>query len=139
MLGHALLRGDDIFHPLGKAIHPLQFGFEHFIGQHDMRVIKDPAEERVDEFFCDPAAETAGRNRMAVMLEILQSLEISVRVEKLRRPLLDTHAAPNFRNKKTDVVVDAGLRADVTRRGDKTIVAADRVGDEGGIQVVNRW
>ena len=138
MLCHALLRRDNVFHPLGKAVHPLQLGLEHILGQHDMRMIEDPAEERVDELLGDPAAETAGRNRVAVMLEIFQPLEISVRVEKLRRPLLDAHAAPDLGNEKTDVMVDAGVRTDVTRRGNEAVVAADRVRHEGGIQVVNR-
>ena len=138
MLRHAFLRDDNVLHPLGKVVHPLQFGFEHFIGEHDMRMIKDPAEERVDELLRDPAAETAGQDRAAFVLEVFQALEITVRVEELRRPLLDAHTAPDLGNEKTDVMVDPGLRTDITRRGDEALVAADRVGHECGIQIVNR-
>ena len=74
-------------------------------------MIEDPAEERVHESPGDAISQPAGQNSAALVLEIFALLQIAVADQKLRRPLLHRHPAPDLRHEQADVVIHADIAA----------------------------
>jgi hypothetical protein len=78
MFRNALLGADDVVHAVGKDIHVLQFGFQHVLGEDDVRVIEEAAEINVHEFLGDAIADAAVQNGFAVVLEVVTFFEVTV-------------------------------------------------------------
>ena len=56
----------------------------------------------------------------------------------MRIALLDAHTAPHLRHEQADVVVHPRLGPDAAGGGKKTVVSGDAIGDEGGVEIVDR-
>ena len=114
----ALLGGDDVIHAVREDIEVLQFGAEHFVREHDVRMIKEAPEERANKSLCDAIPETAGEHLRSKVIEVRAAFEEGFGDEEFRIAFLNAHAAPEFRDQQTDVCIEAAMRADGTGGGE---------------------
>ena len=67
-----------------------------------------------DELGGDPVAQPAGQHRLAVVLEVVERLEVARRaIRNAGSRSLGRQPAPDLRDQQADVVIDLHLRADV--------------------------
>ena len=137
VLGHHLVGGDDDVHRVGEDRLVLQLGTQHLLGEDDVGVQEDAAEEGRGEGLVHPVAQARGLNGATLVLEVLNVLEVAALDETVGIPLLGAHAGEDLRDEQRDVVGHLNLRADVAGRGQPAVIAAEGVGQQGRVEVVN--
>ena len=129
---------DDVVHAVGENRRVLQLRPQHLFREDGVRMREDAAEVGADEPAGDAVPEPAGRYGAAVDCEVSAGLEAAFVDQVPRTALERTHAGEDLGDEQGDVVVDAHLRTDVARGGEKDIVAGQDQRDERGVQVDDR-
>ena len=106
VLGAPLLGLGDVLDAIDEGFHVLCLGPEDRLVEDLGGVVKDPAEERPDEFGGDAIAQPAGQDPFALVLEIFHRFEMALADQERRVALLGGQAAPDFGDQQADVVVD---------------------------------
>ena len=136
MLRHNLVGGDDDVHRVGEDRLVLQLGAQHLLGEDDVGMQEDPAEEGRGECPVHAVAEAGGVNCAALVFEVLDLLEKAPLDEIAGVALLDAHSREDFGDEQGDVMRHLDLRADVAGGGQPAVVAAEGVRQQRGIEVV---
>ena len=137
VLGHHLVGGDDDVHRVGEDRLILQLGTQHLLGEDDVGVQEDPAEEGRGEGLVHAVAQARGLDGATLVLEVLDALEVAALDEAVGVALLSAHAREDLRDEQRDVVGHLHLRADVAGRGQPAVVATEGVGQQGRVEVVD--
>src|SRR4051812_1357188 len=86
-----------------------------------MWMIEHAAEITARKARGNPVPKTAHQNCFARVLKIFAFFQVSISDEKIGPAFHGGHAAPNFRNQQTDIVIYPNLGTDVSCRGDKAV------------------
>ena len=100
-----------------------------------MRMIEHAAKEEMHKAVVDAPAEAARENFFAVVREVFDAFEKTVRDEKFRIAFFRRHARENFRHDEADIVIHAHLRPDVTGGGDEAVVIGEDERHERVVQI----
>src|SRR6185436_10015491 len=102
-----------------------------------MRMIEQPAEERVDETLRDAIAEAAGEHGPALIFQVAAALEVTFLDQELGLAFRLSHATPYFRDKEADVVIHASIGTDIAGSGHEPGRAGQQITDQGIVQINN--
>ena len=61
VLGDLLLSLHDILNAINEFIHALEFRPKHILIEHDLGVVKEPAQVGAEEILVDPISQAAGQ------------------------------------------------------------------------------
>ena len=134
--GHTLLGFGDVVHAVGKDGGVLQLGVEHVVGEDFVGIVEHASEEVTDEFVGDAVTQARGKHGFAVVVGVVfKRFEHAIGNELGGFNFGGGQAAPNFRNKKADVVADTVFGADIACRGGEPVEPGEDVADQSGVEV----
>ena len=86
--GDALLSLNDVVYAIDVYFHPLGLGFEDLFGEDRPGIVENLAHEVMHEMSGDAVTQTTGEYRPALVLDVLQRLQVAVADEVGRIALL---------------------------------------------------
>src|SRR5712671_4274858 len=111
-----------VLHAVCENVVILLLGTKHFLGKDHVRMVEHAPKETKHEPHRDAITETAGKYLLAAMLEVPASLKVTLLNQKLRVALFHAHPAPDFRDEKTDIVIDSDMRTNISGGRDENMV-----------------
>lgn len=107
----------DVLHAVDERVEVLRFRCKNRLVEDLVRVVEDTTEEPPDEPLVDAVPQPVRRDRLSLVLDVLDRFEQLVTDEPGGIPFFGGHPRPDFRHQQTDVVVEAIARSDMAGGG----------------------